>query len=80
MQQEERVVGVHGLAGEVHVQGEVLDEVMPPDVAVGGHLHVVEVGVVHHHHVGHGGALFQDGVQVGLEGLDLAGADGGHRR
>ena len=77
MQQEERVVGVHGLAGKVHVQGEVLDEVMPPDVAVGGHLHVVEVGVVHHHNVGHGGALFQDGVQVGLEGLDLAGADGG---
>ena len=77
VQQEERVVGVHGLAGEVHVQGEVFDEVMPPDVAVGGHLHVVEVGVVHHHHMGHGGALFEDGVQIGLEGLDLAGADGG---
>ena len=75
MQEEERIVGVHGLAGEVHVQREILDEVMPPDVAVGHHLHVLKTGMAHDDHMRHGGALLEDGVKVALERLDAARTD-----
>ena len=77
VEQKEGIFGVHGFAGEVGVEGEVVNEVVPPDVAVALHGHAVQPGVAHHHHMGYGGAFFQDEVEVGLEGFAFAPAHGG---
>ena len=76
VQQKERIRGIHALARVIHVQGEVLDQIVPPDVTVGLHLDVFKVGVVHDNHMGDGGALFDDGIKIGLERLFLAGTNG----
>ena len=76
MQQKERVVGVHRLAGKVGVEREVVNKVVPPDVTVALHVDIFNPGVLDHHHMRHGRAFFKDGVKVGLEGLELAATHG----
>ena len=53
VQQKERVIGIHGFAGKVGVQGKIVDEVVPPHVAVALHGHAVNARMLDHNHVRH---------------------------
>ena len=71
MQQKERIVGIHGHAWKIGVQGEVLEKILPPDIAAAHHLHAVVASVDHNHFL-HAGALAENAVQIGLERFWLA--------
>ena len=76
VEDEQHVLGVHGLGRAVALDIVVGHDVVPPDVAAGLHLDVV-AGVAQHDALFDGGAFLEGFVGVGLQRYGLARADDG---